>query len=166
MIYFIADTHFWHRNIIEYEKRPFQSAEEMNEAMIRNWNAVVKAGDTVVHGGDFALCKKMEAKIIAEQLNGRKFLVLGNHDKSIGWAKDIGFDDAGRYWFEDGILVIHRPQQIDTNYKEIYEKCDVLLYAHTHSKVLPIQKGFNISVETIGYVPRTLAGFKRNGANR
>ena len=42
MIYFIAYTHFNHRNIIEYCNRAFKDAHEMNEYIIQKWNSVVK----------------------------------------------------------------------------------------------------------------------------
>ena len=41
MIYFIADTHFNHRNIIEYCNRPFKDTNEMNEYIIQKWKSVV-----------------------------------------------------------------------------------------------------------------------------
>ena len=47
MIYFIADTHFNHKNIIEYCKRPFKDTLEMNEYIIEKWNSVVKDEDIV-----------------------------------------------------------------------------------------------------------------------
>lgn len=78
--YFISDTHFGHKNILEYEKeaRPFDSLEEMNEKIIENWNKTVRPKDVVFHLGDFAFGKFNIN--IAERLNGRKKLVLGNHD--------------------------------------------------------------------------------------
>lgn len=47
MIYFIADTHFDHANIIRFCNRPFTSVEEMNETLIVNWNRKVHGNDTV-----------------------------------------------------------------------------------------------------------------------
>ena len=47
MIYFSADQHFSHANIIKYCKRPFNNAQHMNETLIKNWNSVVKPMDTV-----------------------------------------------------------------------------------------------------------------------
>lgn len=79
-IWFTSDTHFGHAKILEYEAeaRPFASVEEMNEALIDRWNSVVHAGDTVYHLGDFCFGR---ANIeIAGRLNGKKRLVMGNHD--------------------------------------------------------------------------------------
>ena len=45
--YFIADTHFGHRQIIDYEDRPFTSVEEMDEILIKNWNETVDNNDTI-----------------------------------------------------------------------------------------------------------------------
>lgn len=78
--WFTSDTHFGHKNILEYEKehRPFASLEEMHEVMIERWNYVVKPKDKVYHLGDFAFGRKNIS--IAGKLNGRKILILGNHD--------------------------------------------------------------------------------------
>jgi len=80
--FFIGDTHFGHKNIINFEGvkpfRQFTSIEEHDEELVRRWNSVVRAGDTVWHLGDFAFGSKNIA--VAGRLNGRKKLVLGNHD--------------------------------------------------------------------------------------
>ncbi|NBD27849.1 metallophosphoesterase family protein [Paenibacillus glycinis] len=53
-VFFISDHYFGHKHIIDFESRPFTEAEEMNEAMIEKWNAVVGKGDKVFHLGDFS----------------------------------------------------------------------------------------------------------------
>jgi calcineurin-like phosphoesterase family protein len=78
--WFTSDTHFGHKNILEYEKdaRPFDTVEEMNERLIANWNDTVRPKDIVFHLGDFAFGAVNVA--IADRLNGHKRLVMGNHD--------------------------------------------------------------------------------------
>jgi calcineurin-like phosphoesterase family protein len=77
-IWFTSDTHFYHKNIIKYCYRPFNSVEEMNQSLINNWNNVVKENDVVFHLGDFAFDKW---KHIINQLNGKIYLIVGNHDE-------------------------------------------------------------------------------------
>lgn len=74
-----SDPHFWHSNVIKYCNRPFATSEEMNEALVRNWNAVVAPEDLVYVLGDFALAARA-VETILPRLNGRKILILGNHD--------------------------------------------------------------------------------------
>lgn len=81
-LWFIADTHFGHTNIIRYSNRPFDSADEHDETLIKNWNARVAPGDSVYHLGDFAFGKKDFALAIRRQLNGNIYLIEGNHDSA------------------------------------------------------------------------------------
>ncbi|MBP5281597.1 MAG: metallophosphoesterase family protein [Lachnospiraceae bacterium] len=85
MRYYIADLHFCHESLNErMDKRGFSSAEAMNEYMIRQWNSRVRNGDDVVILGDFCISPKGEvANEILARLNGRKSLIIGNHDKFI-----------------------------------------------------------------------------------
>lgn len=77
--WFTADTHFGHANIIRYCRRPFNSAEEMDEAIITRWNERVKDGDIVYHLGDLTFGDPFP---YLKRLNGDKHLILGNHDKT------------------------------------------------------------------------------------
>ena len=52
MIYFTSDLHLGHRGIIEMQNRPFENIQEMNQVLIRNYNAVVHKNDTVYILGD------------------------------------------------------------------------------------------------------------------
>lgn len=92
MIYFIADTHFGHTNILKLADRPFKTIEEMNERLIKNWNNKVKGSDTVYIIGDmFFRCKESEnIENTLSQLNGKKHLIIGNHDSS--WMDKVNLN--------------------------------------------------------------------------
>ena len=93
MIYFIADTHFSEGNIIQYENRPFADVSEMDQELLSRWNSIVKKDDEVYVLGDFGAEGKEE--FILNQLNGKKFLIKGNHDvKSNQYYRDAGFEEV------------------------------------------------------------------------
>jgi len=100
MIYFTADTHFGHENILKLTNRPFDSIEAMNESMIAAWNERVSGNDTVYIVGDlFYRCT--EAESILRRLRGRKRLIIGNHDSS--WMDQV---ELSRYFLSvDDMLV-------------------------------------------------------------
>ena len=99
MIYFTSDPHYWHANIIKFCNRPFASVEEMNEAMIRNWNEVVTPEDTVYCLGDFSMAfRPIEA--YTPRLNGIKYLVPGNHDFCHSYHKKSRNADNRKMWIE------------------------------------------------------------------
>ena len=79
-VWFTSDLQFWHKNICKYCNRPYESVEEMNEAIIQNWNAVVKDDDIVFVLGDLGFCGIEKLKPLLERLKGKKYLVQGNHD--------------------------------------------------------------------------------------
>lgn len=58
MVYFISDLHLGHENIIKYCSRPFVNVNEMNEALIENWNKCVNRNDKIFVLGDFALSNR------------------------------------------------------------------------------------------------------------
>ena len=70
-LYVTSDTHFNHKNIIEYCDRPFKDIYEMNETIINNWNQVVKEEDIIYHLGDYGFGKKENLQEIFEELNGQ-----------------------------------------------------------------------------------------------
>ena len=98
MVYFRHLTHYSHANIIrpDFCNRPYADVEEMNEALIANYNECVEPGDTVYHLGDFSFARNPAE--VFYRLNGNKHLILGNHDwkrlrelKKLpwGWIKDV-----------------------------------------------------------------------------
>ena len=79
-LYWTSDTHWNHKNIMQYCERPFSSVEEMNETMVRNWNSVVDSDAIVFHLGDFAFGTIAQWEEVRSRLNGTIHLILGNHD--------------------------------------------------------------------------------------
>ena len=99
-VWFTADTHFGHANVIRYCQRPFGSVEEMDAELVARWNAVVRPDDDVWHLGDFCLGRRGVASSYLERLAGRKHLIWGNHDSpttraDLGWASSQGMAEIG-----------------------------------------------------------------------
>lgn len=122
-VFFTSDTHFGHSNIITWCNRPFKDVHEMNEALIENWNSTVGPDDVIYHLGDFAFGGSGFWKSIVERLNGKKYLILGNHDE-----KNIR--DGFKVYFEGGI---HWQQKIRVEGRAIYlNHCPFLCYGGTY----------------------------------
>lgn len=92
-----SDIHFGHRAMITKVGRPFETVEEMNEALIERWNNKVPKTARVYVLGDFSFLKKAETEAVLDRLHGRICLVRGNHDKNridgpitkrFEWVKD------------------------------------------------------------------------------
>jgi calcineurin-like phosphoesterase family protein len=81
-IWFTSDLHFGHRNIIKFCNRPWNNTEEMDEALINNWNSVVGGNDIVFDLGDFAFASNSRWRELIQRLKGKHYLILGNHDTS------------------------------------------------------------------------------------
>jgi calcineurin-like phosphoesterase family protein len=153
--FIIADTHFNHAKIIEYEDRPFQDVDEMNYHMIRAWNNAVEPDDRVWHLGDVGFGNKDKLRDIISTLNGVKYLVLGNHDLMIGknraWL-DIGFEEVYKFpvCIRNFVWLSHRPMYMNRHMPYLN------IHGHLHSNTItnPYKTAFvNVSVEVIDYTP-------------
>lgn len=80
MNYYTADLHFGHKGVIDFDHRPFENVEGMDEALISLWNQRVNHDDHVYILGDFCYRNEKSAEWYLRQLKGHKHLVLGNHD--------------------------------------------------------------------------------------
>ena len=91
-LFLTSDSHLGHFHICKYCHRPFQSRSEMDQTLIKNWNAVVPEDGIVVHCGDFMLPHNEDIKEYNKylnQLHGRVLLLRGNHDlASLDWVSD------------------------------------------------------------------------------
>lgn len=80
-LFFTSDTHFGHKNIIDFCKRPFFNVEEMNETLIENWNSIIPEDGEIFVLGDFAFGNHAFWEYIINRLNGKIHLIIGNHDR-------------------------------------------------------------------------------------
>ncbi len=151
----ISDTHFNHKNIIQYCGRPFNSIEDMNEGLICNWNNKVAHDDLVYHLGDFSLTSNKEfVTEIVKRLNGQIILIMGNHDqKPHQWYMDCGFVNTTRkpIIVDDNIILMNEPPKEEYISNKYY-----YCFGHVHDKIAPIEKYSNtlcVCVERLGYYP-------------
>ena len=170
MVYFIADPHFGHENIIEMSGRPYYNIQEMNFDMIQKWNRKIKNNDTVYVLGDmFFRCDNPE--YILSQLNGQKHLIVGNHDGS--WMTKT---DVNKYFVSVnslletsigsvGATLCHYPLVTWKHQKKTY-----MIHGHIHndtdSEYWPLlcsnSRILNAGVEINGYEPVTLEDLIKN----
>lgn len=158
--WFISDTHFGHKNILEYEKdaRPFATIEEMNERIISNWNNTVNVGDVIFHLGDFAFGKHNIS--IAERLNGKKKLILGNHDTYPSADYLRYFEKLYGVVFWERAVLSHIP----VHPRNLGARWMLNVHGHLHSKLVLDYQGippqwepdpnyFNVSCEQNNLTP-------------
>lgn len=160
-VFFIADTHFGDDAIIRYENRPFGSADEMEKKITDNWNSIVLADDEVFLLGDIAAYDKERTRDIINRLNGRKSLIIGNHDvQDEQYYYDCGFSFVSRYpiLYQNYWLLSHEPLYVCTNmpYANIF--------GHVHASPLYVTvspQSYCVSVERINYTPISFDSIKQ-----
>ena len=146
-VFITSDTHFGHANIIKYAGRPFDSVEEMDEALVENWNSVVKQGDKVYHLGDVTMNSK--SLDILSRLNGRKVLIKGNHDiQKLKFYTPHFYDIRGCHELGNFILT-HIPVAISQKLRY----SDGNIHGHLHEKSMEDPWYINVSVEQTNYTP-------------
>ena len=136
-IWITSDLHFWHKSILVFCKdtRPWGTLEEMHQALIDEWNSKVKPDDIIFSLGDFSFKGKEATEEILSKLNGKKVMILGNHDKVLrnsGKKGEFGIIDIVDYLElrVDGVKICmsHFPF-LDWNRKQHQS---VMLHGHLH----------------------------------
>ena len=149
-IWFTADTHFGHANILKHEPqtRPFSSIEEHDAVVIERWNALVKPRDTVWHLGDVSFSKQGLASVA--KLNGIKKLVLGNHDH-LATASYLQFFNKvyGIVGFKEDTVLSHAPLHLS----QLEFRWQVNLHGHTHSIELEDPRYINVGIDKWNLAP-------------
>ena len=152
-IFVIADTHFYHRNIIKYTNRPFSNVGIMNSTIIDNWNNLVTDDDIIFHLGDVFFCGTDKQIEIMKQLKGHKILIRGNHDGTVTKSKRIGFAKVYDEYKLGDYMLTHRPLESVPNDK-------INIHGHVHNVVDNWLDGKHIcvSVEMTDYLPVLIGG--------
>ena len=133
--FYISDLHIGHENVIRFDNRPFSNVQEMEAALMANWNGRVCRDDTVYILGDFIWGKEPEWRRIVPLFNGNKVLIRGNHDLK-GMSKDVRsmFQDVKDYKeiTDDGrrVILCHYPIMF---YKGAYNPLVYMLCGHVHT---------------------------------
>jgi calcineurin-like phosphoesterase family protein len=152
-VFWTADTHFGHANIIRYCRRPFGSAREMDDALVANWNAIVGPRDTVSHLGDFAHgADGKHIRSVFHRLNGIKRLVVGNHDGpetlALPWAEPPTHLASTSV---DGTRVVMRHYGLRI-WPGMRGKA-ISLYGHSHGRLPGTTRSLDVGTDCWGYAP-------------
>jgi calcineurin-like phosphoesterase family protein len=173
-VWFTADLHLGHHNIIEYSGRPFANADSMNRALVEGWNENVDAADDVWVLGDFALGKIADTLPMVAELNGRKILLTGNHDRC--WARHRGATSWTERYIEAGFDEVHQgsvrlrigarsvtachfPYLGDSHDNDRFnehrppDNGEWLLHGHVHDRWRQRGRMINVGVDAWGYRP-------------
>ena len=156
--FLIADTHFGHSHLCDLTERP----PEYNEMIIKGWNSVVNKKDIVLFLGDLSFVNKQKTIEYCKQLNGRKYMIRGNHDGAGDrWYQDCGFEVVEPIYkrFEDKygnyipVLFTHEPVlDLPQGWYNIHGH----LHGNNHRGEKPTNRHFDVSIEAIDYKPKRI----------
>jgi calcineurin-like phosphoesterase family protein len=169
--WFTSDLHLGHQRIIELCDRPYSNVDEMNQALIDNWNTRVANGDHVYVLGDVAMGKIANTLPLAGLLKGTKFLVPGNHDRCWIGNKKVREQDV-RIYEEVGFhvlqsqhrhlrwLLCHFPMTGDSQGVDRYAEhrptlqgSSAIIHGHVHNQWKVNGKQINVGVDVWDYRP-------------
>ncbi len=155
MLFFTSDTHFADPRVLRIDRRPFASMAEHDAALIANWNSVVAPDDDVWHLGDFARGTQSEVEALLAQLHGIKHLIIGNNDPAptlaaVGWASQQHYAEMR---IDERLFVLcHYPFRTWNQ----MGKRSINLHGHSHGKLSPQTRQFDVGVDPQGLQPRRL----------
>ena len=147
-----SDLHLGHEAVIKYENRPFEGAPQMSQKLRKSWQEKVKSQDIIINLGDIAFkSNKGDLTKVISNLPGRKWLILGNHDRghSMAWWRDVGFERVYDFpiIYEKFYILSHEPIYINQSMPYVN------IHGHTHSSSSDHKQMVNVSVEKTGYQP-------------
>jgi calcineurin-like phosphoesterase family protein len=151
-MYLISDTHFYHDKIGIYCGRP----NNWFDLIIKNWNNTVRRNDVVLHLGDFSFGDIHKVYDIRRRLNGKLYLIRGNHDRhSIAWYRRLDIKAISPFT----VKINNKSYYFSHKAKKDISRKKSNIHGHWHDKcplIYENEKGninANLSVEVIGYTP-------------
>lgn len=157
-IFLTSDTHFNHENILNFtdgdgnKVRTFHDVHHMNEIMINNWNKIVHPGDKIYHLGDVYFGNQQRADEILSRLNGKKRLIVGNHDTIYGKGNILQKHFEKIYMWrnfkEYNMVLTHVPI-----HESSFRKVEYNVHGHIHQQKSPTAQHICVCVEHTDYTP-------------
>lgn len=147
----VSDTHFGHDNILKFETgaRQFETIEAHDAALIENWNSRVRDVDKIVHFGDVLFKPATTMDNILSKLNGRKILLLGNHD--------VGQMEGYLKYFEKVLLCVTLDNWLCTHMpvhpSQLEHRWVGNIHGHCHSYQIEDLRYLNICCEHTNLSP-------------
>jgi calcineurin-like phosphoesterase family protein len=156
-VFFTSDTHFGHGGALGLYRRPFASVAAMNKALVALWNETVGPDDVVWHLGDFAIRQRPTVVTdLLARLNGHKHLVAGNNDppatrELAGWGTVQPYSEIEA----DGVPLVlcHYPFRSWRGMGKGW----VNLHGHSHGRLKPLPRQFDVGVDVWDFRPVTLS---------
>jgi calcineurin-like phosphoesterase family protein len=112
-VFLYSDPHFGHQGVCRFLRsdgtklRPWDTAEEMDEHLVKVYNERVKPNDKIYFLGDVVINRKA-LKTLA-RLNGDKVLIRGNHDIFPDVEYHEYFRELRAYHVMNGMILSHIP---------------------------------------------------------
>jgi calcineurin-like phosphoesterase family protein len=132
-VFLVSDTHFGHKGVCHFTRndgvtklRPWDTPEEMDEAMVKSWNERVGPKDKVYHLGDVVINRK--SLVTMSRLNGDKVLIRGNHDIFPDDEYRKYFRELRAYHVVEGMIMSHIPI-----HEESLGRFGVNIHGHLHA---------------------------------
>jgi calcineurin-like phosphoesterase family protein len=154
LIWFSADYHLSHKNIIKYCDRPFKDIEEMDKTILNNLEDSVKSKDILYYLGDLTFKLNVAQAFFNEFEDIEIHYIIGNHDneevlntvkkycKSIAALMDINIKEIS-------ITLCHYAMRVwNKSHLNAWQ-----LYGHSHANLLPIGKQYDVGVDNNNFFP-------------
>lgn len=161
-IFLIADTHLGDDIIIKLENRPFKNSKEQTDSIVEKWNSVVNEDDIVYVVGDFLHigCDSYHMEQ-AKKLNGKKYLIRGNHDTETDefYISECGFAKVYDHPIivDDFWIFSHEPMYIN----KYFPYANIFGHVHDNPSYATFSsRHYCICVERTGYTPITFDAVK------